>query len=68
MHRVLRPPINLVDFYKEGAVVDGLTGGDMDGPDRPRPPRLDLVLHLHRFHDQKPVPGRDLVPRRDVDL
>jgi hypothetical protein len=43
--------VPLFDFDEEGAVVHGLADADMDGSDNTRLAALDLVLHLHRFHD-----------------
>ena len=54
-------------LFQESALFDshaglGLDRSDAAGRDRPK-----LVLHLHRFHDDEPLPGPDLVARLHGD-
>src|SRR5690606_376957 len=50
-----------------GALLHRLTGAHEDARDDPGTFRLQLVLHLHRFHHGYALPAHDLLARLHLD-
>src|SRR5690554_2226073 len=55
------------ELDENGALLHRLTGAHEDARDDPGTFRLQLVLHLHRFHHGYALPAHDLLARLHLD-